>query len=743
MNFFKKKVNDTHSAFQEGPNFNSEDMTLNEAFASLVKKYSETLKDKFTSRDIVSKFKIRDKELQNILSRWIAELVESSEIDLILTGKNAENDYVFIRGEVFERTVKNKLNLSDSLLNENQTYKFLQDISGSRDLNVEILKGEIQRKLKPLVKFDDGSRNMPVMLNLCKFKVPEAKVLINDEVLQKYNMTPPVDETESKKVKKMMFSHATKNPVDDNPEDIIFTAFTLLLQEAGKLILTRDEILKTRAYKVFFSSIDFDIIKQLAAKTLKFSPFIGKDYISFYPENWLDIKVLMNQTGKEGEQSPAMKFDELINKKYQFLSKEDIATLRNIVDSSEQPVEAKALPSPPSPVVTMKPEKVEEITEPEKPEKKQIVDVLPKNSIKKPEKDKLKKKIALSEPLKFLDSIIVNEKLKDSDDEKTIYKIPELKNFDKKEKHYIIRILDSTIVNSGYYSHNLSDKDFTEFLNKLDDDNVFDISEEGSEFIIRRNEDCSTNLYDNLRNKIEDSFLNRFEDKIKPDEKPLDQNKTGFQNGFEKVEKVEDLNTGVADDDADNGIILKTEEEESLSFLDSLIIKTEEEPEEEKIIIDDMEEDSNSFFAETAEDDLYNVIKNNFTSSDDSEKLSDIKNRIEDTENIRKPEIVETPPDEAAPKTKPEKIERKEEHLLYGKIISVLTDDEEKWLKIEMFSKMLGFELRDGLAYGPDIAVFDDNFKHLEPIAKNSGAMIMPIENFMQIIGLGKTEVNN
>jgi ABC-type proline/glycine betaine transport system ATPase subunit len=48
----------------------------------------------------------------------------------------------------------------------------------------------------------------------------------------------------------------------------------------------------------------------------------------------------------------------------------------------------------------------------------------------------------------------------------------------------------------------------------------------------------------------------------------------------------------------------------------------------------------------------------------------------------------------------------------------------------------MNFELRDGLAYKPEIAVFDEGFSHLEPIARNTDAIIMHIDEFMRLLGL-------
>ncbi len=73
---------------------------------------------------------------------------------------------------------------------------------------------------------------------------------------------------------------------------------------------------------------------------------------------------------------------------------------------------------------------------------------------------------------------------------------------------------------------------------------------------------------------------------------------------------------------------------------------------------------------------------------------------------------------------------------LRGKIISVLTDNEELSVKIGLLSGITGFELRDSLAYMPDIAVFDRDFEYLMPIAKNTGVKVYMMHEFLKLLGL-------
>jgi hypothetical protein len=73
---------------------------------------------------------------------------------------------------------------------------------------------------------------------------------------------------------------------------------------------------------------------------------------------------------------------------------------------------------------------------------------------------------------------------------------------------------------------------------------------------------------------------------------------------------------------------------------------------------------------------------------------------------------------------------------LKGKIVSLLTENEEYRIKIELVSKTMLFELRDSLAYRPDIAVFDQDFEYLIPIAKNTGIQVLMLKTFLQYLGI-------
>jgi len=842
MNIFKKKErNETVAGFQ-AERIVSEDISLNVAFASLVNRYSENLKDKFTSSDIISRFHIKDRELQKILSKWIAELVEASELDLIMTGKNENGDFMFMRGELFDRVLKNKLNQLDNLLNENQTYAFLQEISGSKDVNLSLLRSEIERKMNPLVRFDEGSRNMPVILNLCKYIIPETNVFINDEILQKYDLTPQKIETESKKVKKIMFSATSKNKEGD-AEDIIVTAFSMLLQEAGKLILTREDIEKTRAYRVFFSSMAFETLQKLAKIVYKYSPLTGNDFISFYPENWLDIKIISEQIEKEGELSPAMTIDELVKQRYAFLTEPEIATMKKIMainnpqitegqtgDVSPEDDFPEKGEIEPIPIETLQyeaedtiPKKTElrPFPNPENPVKTEsIISIFPEDngtetgnkSVKKNDKLKKKKKFEPSEPLKFLDSMIVNENSKENIGIKRAeakydrsgngtFNIkagdlnPDL--FNKSEKHFLIRILDSTMVESGYYSHE-EDGEFGEFTDKLRSVEWFEIQREGSGIIIRRNPYYDPIIFTRLRREIEEGFLEETgeiateetedsktdtmaEQEIIPAEKSTENSEEDF-----KSERIDITEEGQKTDSVQKQPVLNGEifsinaggdESTDTSTQSNTVDFTETEGDYDKaddsllsgLLIDDSsinkdhlqkkeiistndsvdEDDRMDFYIksesskkaseETDSQEIFEIIKNNFnTESYGSNEVETEKSPPSDfsqgsTEgNVNEPERM----NDINTETPAEDEDSDEENILEGKIISVLTEDEEKWLKIEMMSKMLGFELRDGLAYRPDIAIFDDSYKHLEPIARNSGALIMNLDQFMKRIGL-------
>ena len=702
-------------------------------FKNLLEKTLTKKTGKFNSQFLFKRLKVKDKDLMDILSDWLNELIQQNKVDLINLGKDKKDEVLFMTKDYFLEKIKNRLLTLDFLLDENSTFSFLTEISETDKPNIDLLVNRIQHFVRPLLKFDKGSRDVPIMFNLFKIFVPERMINISDQMIEKINMSA-VSFSESKEVKKMMFK-GEKKQQNYSFYQIILTAISYILMEKGKLVLTKKEIVESRGYKVFFNTPNFLALASLIKKLYPFNPYVNEELISFYPENWLDINQIKKQIKTEDPET-------FLKENFRFLEQEEVLTLIKAFNLNQETNESEII----------KP--LDEQTKIEQCESNQqrkniiLIDKKLNNEMPSKENSKSmplkKKKPSKSQPLNFLNEIIYKEnentvlkepKEKEDFQEKekkfeTVSLLQHINQFDKTEKHFLLCILDSTKVKSGYYSHSRNDALFLKFIDKISYSNLFKFTEEDEKFLVKRNLQISDDQYSNLKTQLEESIMNT-EYKNDDQKNILKENNnisstTENENGLNEAidEKSNDsllqdlliednLKTKVSDEQLVNNNMQETKDE-------TLILKNKINTHEEKYF-NPAEIDHESFF-ELSED-TENKKNNEGEDTNSPKNHQDMKNDI--------------------PKTRKELEEKKqiedeaiEEESLDGKIISVLTDNQEKWLKIKALSNELGFELRDGLAYKPEIAVFDEGFSHLEPIARNTGASILHIDEFMRRLGL-------
>ncbi len=696
-------------------------------FAAFLDKLIKNKKERFNSKYLFKQLKVKNKELLSILTQWIDQLIIQDKVNLIHMGKDKRDETVYMTKDSFFESLKHQLLSLDFLLDENGTYSFLSDISGTQNPNSELLVNKIQQLTCPLVRFDKGSRNAPIMFNLYKIFVPERMINISDLMIEKYT-TEKKPFSESEQVKKMMFRGGKKQHQVYSIYHIMLTALSYLLIEKGKLILTKKEVIDSRVYKVFFNSPDFSVFTNLIKKVYPFNPYISGDFISFYPENWLDIDQIKKQSKTDTS-------NDFIRNNFIFLAKDEIKTLEQLLCLKQLQTKHKAVANEKD-IATQKGNEPDSLI---KGASKEEID----QKKEKPSKiianlgNLKKKKTQLSKPLTFLNEIITKENENRNDDFKEIKQknqekqnivpdesmIEQLHHLDKIQKHYLLRILDSTKVESGYYDHAITDEEFKQLIEKISKSNLFLINESNKRYYVKRKHPIEDDSYKTLREKLEESIMNN-ENK----EKDQKLNKTVKSELLKPKDiKKESKNT--------------RDKEPRGSLLDDLLVNDNSESEVKEELKSNPSNDeeealsiNNNEKAKKSEDgfDIDNIDHESFFEiSEDHPEKPKLENRPKtiNSELQKEEEILNTTFEEDL-----------KENGLDGKIISVLTDNQEKWLKIKMLSEEIGFELRDGLAYKPEIAVFDEGFSHLEPIAKNTGAIIMHIDEFMSRLGLSDNQ---
>ncbi len=751
-------------------------------FISLINNICSDFTGRFSTNDLFKKLKIKSPMMKNIVREWLLELIENNRLGFQSIGKDKKGKTLLINKKRFTELMRKELMKQPFLLNENQTYNFLQSLAGSKDFNIGQLRSSVENTGAPLVRFDEGSRKVPIMLNLYKHLVPERKVYVSHDVVNMMYIKHPDSKKKSKPKKGSLFSKDSEKPAEESPRNVITTAFTLLFSELGKLIITKKEVTESRAYKVYFSALDdYKAFLKLLKEIYDYSPVITDDFISLFPENWLDPQLLQKRLEPENTES-LEKFAAYCNRFLSFLNQDEIQVLYSLIreepaatGSEEQTAEETSVqeevsekegtsgsdtatetetdhtPTKSNPEVLEKevtPEKettadgsdtvnedaqTEETEPPEAPtEKKEVLESLivddtkkkkkpQEPAEKKPKKEKNEKKKNNSNS--FLDSMIIQEEEKaknenepkqeqeseeeiaagikfiDHTKESKEEPVPkptereelETADLNKAEKHILIRIVESTNISSGYFLFDREEKeDFKDLINRLRRSKEFILKDEADRIKVKRNNAIPASRFRKMKTEAEEAIMKDGEEE--PDAR-------------QKKEATPD-----SDKQA-------TEDHEEKELQEKMTVETNPDdiqPGEfdEDFLVDEEEESDN----------------NSMDEGDVSKETPDLE------DNQSKPEEEK---EEETTKKEREKTENENQaKFLEGKVISILTEDEEAWLKIEMLSKMHNFEIRDGLAYSPDIAVFDQEFKHLEPIAKNSGALVMDLKTFKAKLGL-------
>lgn len=679
---------------------------IDQLFCELIHDTCSQLKNKFTSKDIHKKLKIRNNPLKKILNEWVISSIIHNKIELINTGKNKNGEITFMTWSYFKKALQQKTSVLDFQLDENKTYLFLREISQTDDPNVEQLTRKIENFSSPLIRFDKGSRNTPIILNLYKNIVPLRLVTVTQSVVDAL-ASESHEVSESQKAKKVILKEGRTNKKGYDNQSIVISAFSLMITEIGKLVFTKEDIINSRGYKVYFNSLDFEIIKDLIKTVYPFSPYLENNYICLFPENWLDIKRIQKQILEEDPES-------FLRNNYPYINDGEIKTLLLILNQKP----THEIQSYDTGDAQTSPEKQAD-------EKKKHSEHKDTSDIKIASvKQKKVQKHIESEPLKFLDEIIHRENGNESSNEKLATNInpksPKeiLNELDNEAKHFLLRILDSTNMKSGYYSHSINDEKFKSFIETLKETDLFSIEVNELSYIINRNSTVNDSRFKLLREELDNSILENnkepkevmkeepkevIKEEVKEEPKEVVKEKVNFEK-FEITDKQDDFDDFILDQRSQ---VNKTDETKSSEPVneddDTLIIINNDEIEEPLKMV---------------EKEIDEIVENNFNKEPFDEAPANAHSSVEDNETIKTTH-------------EPENLQ-----FLTGKVISVLTENEEKYLTIELISRSLGFQLRDGLAYKPDIAVLEESYRHLAPIAENSGAFVMPMKKFLNLIDL-------
>ncbi len=677
---------------------------IDQLFCELIHDICSQLKNKFTSKDIHRKLKIKHNQLKKIIDEWIAFSVSQDKIELINSGKSKNGEITFMTYDYFQKILQQKMSELDFQLDENKTYLFLRELSQTDDPNIAQLIDKIEKFAFPLVRFDKGSRNVPIVLNLYKNGVPQRLVNVTQSIVD--GLASESNEiSEIKTAKKAIFKVDRTDKKGYDNRSIVMSAFSLMIMEIGKLVLSKEDIVNSRGYKVYFNTLDFEILKELIKTVYPFALCLKQDYISLFPENWLDIKRIKKQILDQEPES-------FLRKNFPYINDGEINTLMLILNI--QPTNAPQFQVP-----------SDRQTEPEKQSDSKNDGLILKEELDikiKPVKAKKVQKHIASEPLKFLDEIIYRENGTESKDEKrdansnTINPKDILNQLDKAQKHFLIRILDSTKMISGYYSHSINDEKFKSFAELIKEIGIFSIEIIESSYIIKRISTVKDSQFKALREELDISILEnneRVEEEIKSTEMLASTEKKKATNETKEENKFEGFE--INDEEAiSNDFIIDQSPQTS---------KSEEEKQQAPV---------------NEEEDTLIIVKNEAIEEPLELDEKEIDEIVEN--NFLKAPVYETPIHSDLAGQTDEKIitpnEAEDLQFLRGKVISVLTEDEERYLTIELISRSLDFQVRDGLAYKPDIAVLEESYRHLSPIAKNSGALVMPMKKFLNLIGL-------
>ncbi|HPE39974.1 MAG TPA: hypothetical protein PLI77_02670 [Bacteroidales bacterium] len=750
-------------------------MNTNEIhFKELLEKILSNKKGFFTLKYIQQRLKVGNKDLMDVLTQWIDILIEQNEIDLINVGMNKNNINIYINKSDFEQIMKDSFINANYIVDENGTFAIFTQTTKTQNPNSDMLVKKIEQLFQPLIRFDKGSRNVPIMFNLYKLFVPERLITISNDMLENISHEP-TQIHQNIEVKKSILKTKKVEGQDNNPAKIILTALSYILLEKGKLILSKSEIENSRGYKIFFNAPEFSFFMNLVKNIYPFKPFVCDQFISFYPENWLDIPRLKNQIINEDPQG-------FIRHHFEFLTTNEVSTLVKVlnVDHADDQAEKLYVVSAEQKVKTEEDSIADKVDienpfqEKETRQKPLEIPKMIKEKIlkeKSKSENQKKKKPQTSEPLTFLNEIIYKESENNQSAEKISTKsygdkeeenkmeneqerlIDRVHHLNKKEKHFLLLILDSTKIDSGYFSHSRKDELFNDFLKKIDLSHLFMLSDTEEQYHIKRKLPIDDRQYQTLRELIEEAILGSFND---------------FE---ESLPDIQNISYSEAVEEQNERSETPHEQAKGASLLDSFLIDelsastTDEkeqntnltgETESETFEMNEKKSDSNElsdlFSIEDNEDE---DVKHYFGINDDEKGFTEESNqeKNEMTGNDANQERIHTDfiaennnltmqpaeeEEEEGDEIKAESPSSNNEltNQLTGKIISVLTEDQEKWLKIKMLSDVIGFELRDGLAYKPEIAVFDEGFFHLEPIAKSVGATIMHIKEFYRLLGL-------
>ena len=716
--------------------------TLRKEFSKFLRDYFSERKDKIVNDEtMVSDWKIGHKEVRDLLKRMVLALaLESDAYDrekisdegeaalspILLgfaeIGEDSKGRHLYVSFDTLKNLLRRVFSKLPTLLNENETYQAFQELTGEKEIDPGRLKKAIST-YTPLIRFFENDRGGAATLNLYRFFYPEREAFVSKTLLE----TTALKTSFLREEKRGLFSKKEQSGAID-PKGIIETAFALTFSEIGRLIIPLQELYAQKAFRSYFEE---DRLPSFIEKELPsfyaHQPTIKKGVLNLFPENWIDV----DSVERELKQKMAEGADPngWLKQRYPFLNRSEITTLIGLFASPSSSF---------SPARVSKPE----LSEKASAAGAKVPVALPKLQQKNTVAEDQGKEKSGSTSVAASDTEPIQTQVPSFGIEKTA-QIAEV----ERPGPPVSTSKPEGVRDADGRSAGARDEGIGDLIRHLAiTDGIVPEKEPKSEAPPQSQRRAENRVE---MPKIGDRFPDgREQIEEAPPGPPVD---VRFRPEESKAsQKSQSVDALPLESTVDSPSLFNVEPD-----IEALEIVREPQTEDDH---------TRKIDFESLESDIDAIDRTDFVADNDREEVEydpgsgeaeslpeeDSPFAIPFETNLVPPldfSVAELPEDEAE-KTK--KVSAEEKSLsghppketeetpasLQGKIITVLTDNEELNAKIGLLSGMTGFELRDSLAYWSDIAVFDRDFEYLIPIAKNTGMKIYLMRDFLRLLGL-------
>jgi hypothetical protein len=743
-----------------------------EIIAFLQNYFSETKEKIVKEETLLSDLRITHQGLRPLIIKLIHSLVENAEkqdthttekldekssiyvrhgIGFTTIGVNRKGSRLFVSIETFHALLKKVFSHLPALLNENDTYEAFQELSGEKEIEPQRLKTVILQAT-PLIRFFENNRGGAATLNLYRFFYPDRDVFVSKALIETIALKKALFASDEQK--SLLRKKEKKNAAE--PRLLIENAFSLAFSEIGRLIIPDTELFEHKSFKSYF---DEERMQSFFEKEIQeffpHHPTYRQGLLSLFPENWIDIAEILSK--KEGENGHQTLSEKWLEERYPFLNRSEVATIVTFVNKTgiavnKPVVEVSIGQEEVSRVDTHKIDTIENLEPPVLPqevfqEETRLKGVRQKESRPFTNVEKLETNAEENA------AVVSEENQRDFTLPDEIYyekTEPNKAEYDGSEPVTPVEIHGKTAEENARVVSEENHVDFTLpseiYYEKAEPNKAeYDGSEPVTPVETRDKTTEKDTAVVSEENHVDFTLPSEiYYEKAEPNKAEYD--------GSEPVTPVETRNK-TTEKDAET-VSVKNEED---FVADLLISSAKDKPIEKEENVEKLSEELISSIAsvndhpsdvelietvQSPEEMQHGHLFEEGFNFDDLIYIETEKEKTENTlkaiseEKILKP-ITDIP--EGLPERPTNGESRGESVLdegLKGKIISLLTENEEYRIKIELISKTMLFELRDSLAYRPDIAVFDQDFEYLIPIAKNTGIQVLMLKTFLQYLGI-------